>query len=180
MQRKYPQIYKTTDRLLIKPEDIDVVARDFIISAKSKLASGLHRFITLTASLLDLIPSTARSTSSLASALPPHLEPLLRANFDRAIASLAKVMPEVKKINVLEEAQYEPLGDGGFEQERITQTFEKLRVFRPRMLIAGKPGMGQDFIGAAVLHHLEGFHVQSLDLATLVGDSARVSLALGG
>lgn len=37
VQRKYPQIYKTTDRLLIKPEEIDVVARDFIISAKSRL-----------------------------------------------------------------------------------------------------------------------------------------------
>lgn len=34
MQRKYPQIYKTADRLLINPEEIDVIARDFIISAK--------------------------------------------------------------------------------------------------------------------------------------------------
>lgn len=39
IQRKYPQIYKTTDRLAIKPEEIDVIARDFIISAKSKLIS---------------------------------------------------------------------------------------------------------------------------------------------
>lgn len=83
-------------------------------------------------------------------------------------------MPEVKKINVLEEAQYEPLGDGGFEQERLTQTFEKLRVYKPRLILAGGQGMGQKFIGPAILHHLEGFHVQSLDLATLNGDSARV------
>lgn len=33
--------------------------------------------------------------------------------------------------------------------------------------------MGQSYIGAAVLHHLEGFHVQVLDLATLVSDSTR-------
>ena len=33
--------------------------------------------------------------------------------------------------------------------------------------------MGQSYIGAAILHHLEGFHVQSLDLATLVSDSGR-------
>lgn len=51
--------------------------------------------------------------------------------------------------------------------------FETLRVFRPRMLICGEEGMGQGYIGAAVLHHLEGFHVQTLDLATLVADSGR-------
>jgi len=56
------------------------------------------------------------------------------------------------------------------------QTFENLRIFRPRLLIAGRSGMGQNFLGAAILQHLEGFHVQSLDLATLVGDPARVSL----
>lgn len=33
--------------------------------------------------------------------------------------------------------------------------------------------MGQSYVGAAILHHLEGFHVQSLDLATLVADSGR-------
>lgn len=34
--------------------------------------------------------------------------------------------------------------------------------------------MGQGMIGAAALHHLEGVHVQSLDLGTLFGDSTRV------
>jgi len=33
--------------------------------------------------------------------------------------------------------------------------------------------MGQRLVGAAALHHLEGFHIQSFDLATLTGDSAR-------
>jgi ATPase family AAA domain-containing protein 2 len=41
------------------------------------------------------------------------------------------------------------------------------------MLVCGETGMGQSYVGAAVLHHLEGFHVQSLDLATLVADSSR-------
>ena len=100
-------------------------------------------------------------------------------------------------MNILEEAEYEDKGDGGFEQERLIQSkhfhftwkicsqaegyldlaFENLRIFRPRLLIAGQPGLGQNFVGAAILHHLEGFHVQSLDFATLVGDSARVGSA---
>jgi len=33
--------------------------------------------------------------------------------------------------------------------------------------------MGQAYIGAATLHHLEGYHVQSLELGTLLGDSTR-------
>jgi hypothetical protein len=33
--------------------------------------------------------------------------------------------------------------------------------------------MGQQYIGAAILHHLEGFHVQSFDLGVLFSDSTR-------
>lgn len=51
---------------------------------------------------------------------------------------------------------------------------ETLRVHRPRILMHGPPGMGQAQVGAAALHYLEGYHVQSMDLATLVGDSTRV------
>lgn len=36
MKRRYPQIYKSNDRLLLKPETIDVQARDFMISVKSE------------------------------------------------------------------------------------------------------------------------------------------------
>jgi hypothetical protein len=35
--------------------------------------------------------------------------------------------------------------------------------------------MGQAYIGAAALHHLEGYHMQSLELGTLMSDSTRVS-----
>ncbi|BGP44653.1 TAT-binding protein-like protein 7, AAA ATPase [Rhodotorula kratochvilovae] len=154
VQRTYPQIYKTNDRLVIKPETISVTARDFIVSQK------------------NLIPSTARSTSSSAAPIPPQLLPLLSTSFDHAKTALAKVLPEVKRVNVLEEAEFVEDG-GGFEKEKMMQAFEQLRVFRPRMIICGEPGMGQSYVGAAVLQHLEGFHVQTLDLATLVSDSTR-------
>lgn len=54
---------------------------------------------------------------------------------------------------------------------------ETLRVYRPRLVLHGPPGMGQGYIGAAALHHLEGYHVQTLDMGTLMGDSTRVSLS---
>jgi len=49
-----------------------------------------------------------------------------------------------------------------------------MRTFCPRVLVHGPSGMGQKYLGAAVLHHLEGFHVQTLDLGTLMGDSTKV------
>lgn len=52
---------------------------------------------------------------------------------------------------------------------------QTLRVYRPRVIIHGPVGMGQGYIGAAALHHLEGYHVQSLELGTLMSDSTRVS-----
>jgi SpoVK/Ycf46/Vps4 family AAA+-type ATPase len=122
VQRQYPQIYKRPERLVIKPEEISVVARDFIISAKSECLSRCESENNANLLLTDLIPSTARSSSSLASALPPHLEPLLKDSLTKAISSLNKILPEVRKVNVLEEAEYEPHTDGGFEQERMMQS----------------------------------------------------------
>lgn len=51
---------------------------------------------------------------------------------------------------------------------------QTLRVYRPRILIHGDVGMGQNYIGAAALHQLEGYHIQTLELGTLLGDSTRV------
>lgn len=132
----------------------------------------ISSLLALTTTIVDLIPSTARATSSSAAPLPPQLVPLLANAFEAAKVALAKVLPDVKRPNVLEEAEWEDDG-GGFEKEKMMQAFETLRVFRPRMLVCGESGMGQSYVGAAVLHHLEGFHVQNLDLATLVADSSR-------
>ena len=53
--------------------------------------------------------------------------------------------------------------------------FERSRVFRPRLLIRGIPGMGQQYLAGALLNHFEGLHIQSFDLPTLLSDSGRVS-----
>jgi hypothetical protein len=51
-----------------------------------------------------------------------------------------------------------------------------MRTFRPRLLLSGKQGLGQKHIAAAVLDALDGHHIQSFDLAMLMGDSVRVSI----
>lgn len=53
--------------------------------------------------------------------------------------------------------------------------FEAARIFRPRLLICGLQGMGQQYIGAALLSKFEGLHVSNFDLPTLLKDSTRVS-----
>jgi SpoVK/Ycf46/Vps4 family AAA+-type ATPase len=51
--------------------------------------------------------------------------------------------------------------------------FETARIYKPRLLLIGQPGMGHSRLGAAILHHLDGYLVQPLDLSTLVSDSTR-------
>ncbi|KAK0540719.1 TAT-binding protein-like protein 7, AAA ATPase [Tilletia horrida] len=180
IQRRYPQIYKTNDRLLLEPESIHVDAKDFMMSVNK------------------VVPSSKRAGAGSAAALPEHFQPLLGTAVAEATRILDSVMPPVSKRNALEEAMYEDeapadLGvgsssslaafgaaaatarahDGGFGRELLLQSFETLRVFKPRVLIHGEEGMGQSIVGAAILHHLEGYHVQPLDIATLLGDSSR-------
>jgi SpoVK/Ycf46/Vps4 family AAA+-type ATPase len=56
--------------------------------------------------------------------------------------------------------------------------FELSRIFRPRLLVRGMEGMGQQYLAAAVLNHFEGYHVQSFDLSTLLSDSTRVRVVV--
>ncbi|KAJ9475045.1 Tat-binding-like protein [Pseudozyma hubeiensis] len=173
IQRRYPQIYSTTDRLLLDPASIQVDAKDFMMSVNK------------------IVPSSARASASAAAPLPERLTPLLGHVVQDAISVLDRILPPVSKRNPLEEALWEDDafapqgltsglsaadklgGDRGFGREMLLQSFEAQRVYRPRMLVHGDVGMGQGAVGAALLQHLEGYHVQSLDIGTLLGDSAR-------
>jgi ATPase family AAA domain-containing protein 2 len=83
---------------------------------------------------------------------------------------------------MLEEAEWEWDDDGdenrALEREMLLQSMETLRVYRPRLVLCGgsRGGSGVGYVAAALLDWLEGFHIQSLDLATLMSDSTRVSL----
>jgi ATPase family AAA domain-containing protein 2 len=105
VQRRYPQIYKSNEKLLIDPTSIDITAKDFMISVKK------------------IVPSSERSASSGAASLAPHIEPLLRKPFAEIKNILAEILPERKKVTALEEAQFEDYKDpdGGFGRERTQQ-----------------------------------------------------------
>ncbi|KIL57962.1 hypothetical protein M378DRAFT_54153, partial [Amanita muscaria Koide BX008] len=157
VQRRYPQIYKSTARLMLKAETINIGLRDFMISIKK------------------IVPSSARSSASAASPLPSQFVPLLGDALEQIKNTITRVMPMEKRLSALEEAEYEDIGgeEGALEKEMLMQAMQTLRIYRPRVVIHGPIGMGQHYVGAAALHYLEGYHVQSLELGTLMSDSTR-------
>ncbi|KAF9894219.1 hypothetical protein FE257_007721 [Aspergillus nanangensis] len=156
VQRRYPQIYKSDKKLLIDPKTIEVFPKDFMLAIKK------------------MVPSSERSTSSGPSPLPKEVEPLLRHPFAELQGLLAEILPQRKRLTALEEAQFEdPAESASFRREQMQQEFDRSRVFRPRMLLRGPLGMGQQYLAGALLHHFEGLHVQAFDLPTLLSDSTR-------
>ncbi|OCK82922.1 AAA-domain-containing protein [Lepidopterella palustris CBS 459.81] len=156
VQGTYPQIYQSDKKLIIDPSAIKVLAKDFMISVNK------------------MIPSSERTVSSGAAPLTKGIAPLLRTPLEEVAKILDEIIPQKKKLTALEEAQFDDREDEkGFERESMQRAFESGRIFRPRLLITGLQGMGQQYLGAALLNKFEGLHVQSFDLPTLLEDSAR-------
>ncbi|WYZ40594.1 hypothetical protein EsH8_IV_000935 [Colletotrichum jinshuiense] len=154
IQRTYPQIYSSQDKLIVNADKISIHATDFMLSIKK------------------MIPSSERSAGTGAAPLPKGVEPLLRDQFSSIKLALDEVLPRKKKLTALEEAMYEQFNDEdhGFGREALYQEFERTRIFRPRFLIHGFTGMGQSYLSSALLHHFEGVHVQNFGLPNLLAD----------
>ncbi|KAL9061579.1 MAG: hypothetical protein Q9162_000111 [Coniocarpon cinnabarinum] len=156
VQGTYPQIYKSDQKLVIDPTKIRIQPKDFMISIDK------------------MIPSSERSGSSGAAPMEDNIEPLLRKALDQVSELLDDVLPTRPKRTALEEAEYDDRDSAsGFDREMMQQNFDKSRVYRPRLLIKGARGMGQQYLGGAILHKYERLHVQSFDLATLFNDATR-------
>lgn len=132
------------------------------------------------------MPSSARAAHAAAAPLPTHLVPLVGSAVDDAYAVCRRMLPPKDARSALEEALWEPdpayahrwpapltadTPAGALERELLQQSFERTRVYRPRLLVHGEPGMGQAAVAAALLHRLEGYAVQTLSLATLLGST---------
>lgn len=100
IQRRYPQIYMSEEKLLVDPQSIHVTATDFMKSVEK------------------MVPSSARSTSTGAEPLPPRIDPLLRKPFQEITKKLDHLLPPKKKLSPFEEALHEDFNDedGGFSR----------------------------------------------------------------
>lgn len=105
MQRTYPQIYKSDNKLKVDPTLVKVTAKDFMMSIKK------------------MVPSSERSSSSGAAPLPDAIKPLLERQLESIKECIKSILPEVKRLTPLEEAEYEPEGDEdeGFEREMMME-----------------------------------------------------------
>ncbi|KAF1834156.1 AAA-domain-containing protein [Decorospora gaudefroyi] len=156
VQGTYPQIYTSEKKLLIDPSTIKILAKDFMISVNK------------------MVPSSQRTVTASAAPLGKNIEPLLRKPLEAILKRIDELIPRRKKLTALEEAEYDDRDDEkGFEREATMRNFESSRIFRPRLLITGLQGMGQQYLGAALLNRIEGLHVQSFDLPTILEDSTR-------
>lgn len=167
VQRRYPQIYHTSDRLALDPSSITVEARDFMLA------------------LQKLVPSSARSMAPSFAPLPAHLAPLLGSAVERAHATLNRVLPYRAPQNALEDALWEPAIPVGnlsaadaLRRELDHGALEQARIYRPRLVVHGARGLGQRAVCAALLHRIEGLHVQTLSVSTLLGDSSQTPEAV--
>lgn len=74
--------------------------------------------------VVEMVPSSERSSSSGAAPLPDHVQPLLQRQFESIKECIKTILPEVKRLTPLEEAEYEQEDDedNGFERERIMES----------------------------------------------------------
>lgn len=104
VQGTFPQIYKSTKKLLIDPTKIRVLAKDFMISVNK------------------IVPSSERSASSGAAPLNKSVEPLLREPLVKVSRILDEIIPQKKRATALEEAMYDDREDErGFEKETLAR-----------------------------------------------------------
>lgn len=168
IQRKYPQIYRSNDKLSVDATKIRVNHKDFMLALKK------------------IVPSSARQTGSVVEPLPKSVAPLLNRQFNNIRIALDSILSDDKtssmdKSTIIQHyIDYEDSDSdidtstvGGLDKYDILNQIRESQVCNPRMLITGSQGNGQQYIGAALLNHLEHYNVQKLDLGSLVAESNR-------
>jgi len=147
IQRAYPQIYGSDEKLRVDPNSIKVRPQDFTLA------------------LEKIQPSTARQAgTSLAQPLPPRVQPLLQSTWHKICERVAAIFPRESK-SAAQAALF--LDDQQFKQAQTIKHFQQARVFRPRLLLSGRPGNGQIYLGRALAHMLEGVYVRELSTNTI-------------
>ncbi|XP_013879634.1 ATPase family AAA domain-containing protein 2 [Austrofundulus limnaeus] len=185
LRRRYPQIYSSSQKLLLDVNSIIITHKDFLF-AMSKM-----------------VPAAQRAVVSPAKALLPAIRPLLNATLQSILQRVRQVFPHAEQgLNrkrqqdvswggsedelMFSEEEDAAVSSGGLDSQtqlKIPSALSLLNVnrsvlsqptsYRPRLLLEGRPGSGQtSHLGPAVLHALEKFTVYTLDLAVLFGVSA--------
>eukprot|EP00189_Rhodosorus_marinus_P000780 CAMPEP_0113957968 /NCGR_PEP_ID=MMETSP0011_2-20120614/3078_1 /TAXON_ID=101924 /ORGANISM="Rhodosorus marinus" /LENGTH=1285 /DNA_ID=CAMNT_0000968617 /DNA_START=628 /DNA_END=4485 /DNA_ORIENTATION=+ /assembly_acc=CAM_ASM_000156 len=170
LRRRYPQIYKSQQKLEIDPDQVKVMGIDFFLAMQS------------------IVPSSHRSSLVQARPLSGRVAPLL----DSAFGEAKKKLRDIFRQGTVNSADF-ALGDAAREDgdsdlelyydEEVSKdsghrlaTLESIArsmqqpTTRPRLLVCGKPGMGQVQLAPAILHALEGCPVFGIGMTSLFSD----------
>lgn len=153
IQRSFPEIYETNNKLKIDINKIKPIANDF------------------TRALKKIIPNSSRSTSNISQPLPNYIKPLLNEQFENILKRLNEILPIEKEITLLEESKFENLNNN-FQIQQFVKNIESMRIFKPRLVINGKKGQGLKYLSNSILNKLDGFTIQVLDLNKIFSDSS--------
>ncbi|KAM8796701.1 ATPase family AAA domain-containing protein 2-like [Eudromia elegans] len=80
LRRRYPQIYKSTEKLQLHASSIKITAKDFVRAMEK------------------MVPASQRSVSSPVQALSPILKPLLKKTLKRILQALQRVFPHAELV----------------------------------------------------------------------------------
>uniref|UniRef100_A0A4W6EDW3 ATPase family AAA domain-containing protein 2 n=1 Tax=Lates calcarifer TaxID=8187 RepID=A0A4W6EDW3_LATCA len=177
LRRRYPQIYSSSQKLVLDVNSIAITNKDFI-SAMSKM-----------------VPAAQRAVVSPAKALIPAIRPLLSTALQNILHTVSRVFPHAEldvtcgisedDLIFSEDEDLEGCSNGQPPHSQLKTPAAKGLLnlnrsvlsqptsYRPRLLLEGRPGSGQSsYLAPAVLHALEKFTVYTLDMAILFGASA--------
>uniref|UniRef100_A0A3Q1KH34 ATPase family AAA domain-containing protein 2 n=1 Tax=Anabas testudineus TaxID=64144 RepID=A0A3Q1KH34_ANATE len=160
LRRRYPQIYSSSQKLVLDVNSIAITNRDFM-SAMSKM-----------------VPAAQRAVVSPAKALIPAIRPLLSTTLQNILHAVSRVFPHAEQ--GLKRKREQGIVLLPFclvlfciHLVRPSTAHFIPTSYRPRLLLEGTPGSGQSsHLAPAVLHTLEKFTVYTLDMAVLFGTSA--------
>lgn len=148
LRRRYPQIYESEQKLLVNPEEVAINRSDFLTA------------------LTTITPASHRSAASYARPLPAVLAPLLLGQLNALLAQVQRNFPAaaacVRNGFGLKNPAASLLPGSGQHNGS---------VLRPRILIYGQEGSGQNHLGPALLYALEGLPVHGIGLPSLLSDA---------
>ncbi|XP_006809184.1 ATPase family AAA domain-containing protein 2B-like isoform X1 [Neolamprologus brichardi] len=175
LRRRYPQIYGTSQKLLLDVSTIAVSSCDFA------------------AALKKMSPASHRSAASPAKPLSPVVHLLLGGALQEILNALQRMFPHAEEgmkrkrepdltSGIVDDTLMFDKDEGpSISKPSKNKTFlhffrsavKQPTSHRPRILLAGRPGAGQtSHLAPAILHALERFTVHSLDSAVLFGVSS--------
>uniref|UniRef100_A0A672U2K1 ATPase family AAA domain-containing protein 2 n=1 Tax=Strigops habroptila TaxID=2489341 RepID=A0A672U2K1_STRHB len=179
LRHRYPQIYKSSEKLQLDIASIKITAKDFVVAMQK------------------IVPASQRAVASPGRALSPIAKPLFENKLARILQALQRVFPHAELLTNLScvpdslnqtlrndtidsDAESPPIFEENPTPKTPGRQPEKFLNFgrnvyyqptscRPRFLLVGEPGYGQtSHLAPAVIHALEKFPVYTLDLCVLL------------